>query len=84
MTATSSCGICSGPLRFLYPGEAPAGGSDAFAPSCHAVSGHGDLYACERCGTVQQRAHAYRSLWPLSAWHLGAKASEPPAGASKG
>ena len=54
MTATSSCGICSGPLRFLYAGEAPAGGSDAFAPSCHAVSGHGDLYACERCGTVQQ------------------------------
>ena len=51
MTATSSCGICSGPLRFLYPGEAPAGGSDAFAPSCHAVSGHGDLYACARCWT---------------------------------
>ena len=49
-----TCGICSGPLRFLYRGEAPVTSSDAFAPSCHTVSGHGDLYACERCGTVQQ------------------------------
>jgi SAM-dependent methyltransferase len=49
-----TCGICSGPLRLRYPGEAPATGSDAFAPSCHTVSGHGDLYVCERCGTVQQ------------------------------
>lgn len=54
MTAASGCGICSGPLRLRHPGEAPATGADAFAPSCHAVSGHGDLYACERCGTVQQ------------------------------
>ena len=28
--------------------------ADAFAPSCHSVSGYADLYACERCGTVQQ------------------------------
>lgn len=54
MRAPSTCGICSGPLRFLYPGDAPASGPEAFAPTCHAVSGHGDLYACVRCGTVQQ------------------------------
>ncbi|MDP9293406.1 MAG: class I SAM-dependent methyltransferase, partial [Actinomycetota bacterium] len=54
MTAPSTCGICSGHLHFRYPGEAPATGSDAFAPSCHAVSSHGDLYECALCGTVQQ------------------------------
>jgi SAM-dependent methyltransferase len=49
-----SCGICSGPLRLLYRGDAPVLGAEAFAPSCHSVSGYADLYACERCGTVQQ------------------------------
>ena len=49
-----SCGICSGPLRLRYRGDAPELVADAFAPSCHSVSGYADLYACERCGTVQQ------------------------------
>ena len=49
-----TCGICSGPLRLRYTGDAPALVAAAFAPSCHTVAGHADLYACERCGTVQQ------------------------------
>ena len=49
-----TCGICSGPLRLRYEGDPPALVADAFAPSCHSVSGYADLYACERCGTVQQ------------------------------
>ncbi len=49
-----TCGICSGPLRLRYRGDAPELVADAFAPSCHSVSGYADLYACERCGTVQQ------------------------------
>ena len=51
---TMTCGICSGPLRLRYRGDAPELVADAFAPSCHSVSGYADLYACERCGTVQQ------------------------------
>jgi SAM-dependent methyltransferase len=49
-----SCGICSGPLRLRYKGDPPELVADAFAPSCHSVSGYADLYECERCGTVQQ------------------------------
>jgi SAM-dependent methyltransferase len=49
-----TCGICSGPLRLRYRGDAPELVAAAFAPSCHSVSGYADLYACERCGTVQQ------------------------------
>ena len=49
-----TCGICSGPLRLRYRGDPPELVADAFAPSCHSVSGYADLYACERCGTVQQ------------------------------
>jgi SAM-dependent methyltransferase len=49
-----TCGICSGPLRLRYKGDPPALGADAFAPSCHSPVGYADLYACERCGTVQQ------------------------------
>ena len=49
-----SCGICSGPLRLRYQGDPPELVADAFAPSCHSVSGYADLYECERCGTVQQ------------------------------
>jgi SAM-dependent methyltransferase len=49
-----TCGICSGPLRLRYKGDPPELVADAFAPSCHSVSGYADLYECERCGTVQQ------------------------------
>ena len=49
-----TCGICEGPLRLRYQGDPPELVADAFAPSCHSVSGYADLYECERCGTVQQ------------------------------
>ncbi len=49
-----TCGVCGGPLRLRYKGDPPELVADAFAPSCHSVSGYADLYACERCGTVQQ------------------------------
>jgi SAM-dependent methyltransferase len=49
-----TCGICSGPLRLRYRGDAPVLGAEAFAPSCHSANGYADLYTCERCGTVQQ------------------------------
>ena len=49
-----TCGVCSGPLRLRYKGDPPELVADAFAPSCHSVSGYADLYECERCGTVQQ------------------------------
>ena len=53
-----TCGICSGPLRLRYKGDPPELVADAFAPSCHSVSGYADLYACERCWTVPQRSQA--------------------------
>ncbi len=36
------------------PGRAGPPEPAAFAPSCHEPGGHGDLYACARCGTLQQ------------------------------
>jgi 2-polyprenyl-3-methyl-5-hydroxy-6-metoxy-1,4-benzoquinol methylase len=54
LTGPLSCGICSGPLTLRYRGGAPSLVSEAFAPSCHSLSGYGDLYACARCGTIQQ------------------------------
>jgi SAM-dependent methyltransferase len=54
MASPTSCGICSGPLALRYPGRKAAPDAAAFAPTCHATGGHGDLYACTRCGTVQQ------------------------------
>ena len=54
MTGPLTCGICSGPLTLRYSGGAPSLVSEAFAPSCHSLSGYGDLYACARCGTIQQ------------------------------
>jgi len=50
----ATCGICSGPLTLRHRGAATAPAATDFAPSCHATGGHGDLYACTRCGTVQQ------------------------------
>src|SRR3954470_15146277 len=48
------CGICSGPLRLLYRGAGNEARSEAFSPTNHRPGAYGDLYACERCGTVQQ------------------------------
>jgi SAM-dependent methyltransferase len=50
----ATCGICSGPLELRHRGAATAPAATDFAPSCHTTGGHGDLYACTRCGTVQQ------------------------------
>jgi hypothetical protein len=50
-----TCGICGGAAALLHRG-AGANGPGAFAPSCHAVGAHADLYRCARCGTVQQPA----------------------------
>jgi SAM-dependent methyltransferase len=49
-----TCGICSGPLRLRHPGAGNGASAEAFSPTNHAPGAHGDLYACERCGTVQQ------------------------------
>ncbi len=55
MSGALTCGICSGPLKLRYHGGGePSLVSEAFAPSCHTLSGYGDLYACRRCGTIQQ------------------------------
>jgi len=50
-----TCGICGGRLALLHRG-AGAIGPAAFAPSCHAVGAHADLYRCGACGTVHQPA----------------------------
>ena len=49
-----TCGVCSGPLELRFRGGEPSLVSEAFAPSCHTLSGYGDLYACRSCGTIQQ------------------------------
>ena len=48
-----TCGICSGPLRLRYRGDAPELVAAAFAPSCHSVSGYADLYACDGVRPVE-------------------------------
>lgn len=50
----ATCGICSGPLTLRHRGAAAAPAATDFAPSCHTTGGHGDLYTCTRCGTIQQ------------------------------
>ena len=52
----ATCGICSGPLTLRHRGAAAAPVATDFAPSCHTTGGHGDLYVCARCGTIQQPA----------------------------
>jgi SAM-dependent methyltransferase len=54
MSGRERCGICSGPLRLLHPGSALAASAEAFSPTNHQPGQYGDLYRCERCGTVQQ------------------------------
>jgi SAM-dependent methyltransferase len=48
------CGICSGPLVLRYPGAGGAPTAADMSPTCHATGAHGDLFACTRCGTIQQ------------------------------
>jgi SAM-dependent methyltransferase len=54
MGAATVCGICSGPLRLRHPGAGNGASAESFSPTNHAPGAYGDLYACERCGTVQQ------------------------------
>ena len=48
------CRICSGPLRLLHRGAGTAADAAAFSPTNHRPGEYGDLYACRRCGSVQQ------------------------------
>jgi SAM-dependent methyltransferase len=54
MGGADTCAICSGPLALLFRGEGGAASAEAFSPTNHVPGAYGDLYACERCGTVQQ------------------------------
>ena len=54
MSAPTTCAICSGPLRLLYRGAGIEARAEAFSPTNHLPGQYGDLYACGRCGTVQQ------------------------------
>jgi SAM-dependent methyltransferase len=51
-----SCGICSGELVLRHPGSGRVPTAADLSPTCHEPGAHGDLYACLRCGTVQQPA----------------------------
>jgi SAM-dependent methyltransferase len=51
----TTCQICAGPLRLLHRGiEASEASAEAFSPTNHQPRQYGDLYRCERCGTVVQ------------------------------
>ena len=54
MGGPAACRICSGPLRLLYSGAGLEARAETFSPTNHQPGQYGDLYACERCGTVQQ------------------------------
>ncbi|HUA04015.1 MAG TPA: methyltransferase domain-containing protein [Solirubrobacteraceae bacterium] len=47
------CRLCGDSAELLYPGVNDWADTGAFAPSSHEVGAHGDLYVCQRCGTVQ-------------------------------
>ena len=49
-----TCRICSGTLRLRHRGAGVAASAEAFSPTNHLPGQYGDLYACERCGTVHQ------------------------------
>ncbi|HEV2777426.1 MAG TPA: methyltransferase domain-containing protein [Solirubrobacteraceae bacterium] len=53
-TSTSDCAVCHGPLFLRYRGSDAPPSAATLAPSRHRPGEHGDLYACRRCGTVQQ------------------------------
>src|SRR3954452_845339 len=54
MGAAATCRICAGPLQLRYPGTAARADAESFSPTNHAPGQYGDLYACEKCGTVHQ------------------------------
>jgi SAM-dependent methyltransferase len=54
MGEATTCRICAGPLRLLYTGSGLEARAEAFSPTNHQPGQYGDLYRCERCGTVAQ------------------------------
>lgn len=56
MPAPETCRICQGPLALLYSGAGSEARAEAFSPTNHQPGQYGELYRCERCGTVQQPA----------------------------
>src|SRR4051794_19251514 len=54
MGVATTCQICAGPLRLLYTGSGLEARAEAFSPTNHQPGQYGDLYRCERCGTVAQ------------------------------
>ena len=55
MTA-AGCKICGGPTRLLHAGTGGPPTPDELAPTNHDPGVYGDLWICERCGTVAQPA----------------------------
>jgi SAM-dependent methyltransferase len=56
MAVQLACRICSGTLTLRIAGVDGRPTADAFSPSRHEPGRHGDLLACQECGTVQQPA----------------------------
>jgi 2-polyprenyl-3-methyl-5-hydroxy-6-metoxy-1,4-benzoquinol methylase len=56
MASGRACRICSGDVTLRIPGRGEALTAAALSPSAHATGGHGDLFRCRECGTVQQPA----------------------------
>lgn len=54
MGAPNNCRICSGPLRLLHTGSGLEARAETFSPTNHQPGQYGDLYQCDRCGTVEQ------------------------------
>jgi SAM-dependent methyltransferase len=54
MGAATTCQICGGPLSLLHTGSGLTADAAAFSPTNHQPGQYGDLYRCERCGTVAQ------------------------------
>jgi SAM-dependent methyltransferase len=50
----ATCQICAGPLRLLHKGSGLEARAETFSPTNHQPGQYGDLYQCERCGTVAQ------------------------------
>jgi SAM-dependent methyltransferase len=54
MGAPTTCQICAGPLRLLHKGSGEEARAETFSPTNHQPGQYGDLYQCQRCGTVAQ------------------------------
>src|SRR3954470_4842446 len=49
-----TCRICGGSTKLLHKGSGLEASALAFSPTNHRPGQYGDLYRCERCGTVAQ------------------------------